>query len=143
MKTIKIVLPLLPVLIFIGCFVTKVDSITEFNINGKILNKNDGKPIKNAKLFFVDKGFDSYRANIENALEVGLSDESGAVNKDFEYFWGYDKSWFKIGPSEEFEIVITKDEYTEMRIFFKRSVLKVVDDKVFVPIGEIYLEKKN
>ena len=46
-------------------------------------------------------------------------------------------------PSKEFEIVVTKDGFGEKRIFFKGSDLKVVDDKLFVPIGEVYLDKKE
>ena len=94
MRITKIILPLLPIFIVIGCFVTKVDLLTEFNVNGKILNKNNNKPVGSAKLHFVDKGFDTYRSTIENSLEIGLSDGFGAVNQKFEYFWGYDKSWF-------------------------------------------------
>jgi hypothetical protein len=92
--------------------------------------------------YFIDKGFDIYRSNIENSMEIGKSDDHGVINTKFEYFWGYDKSWFHKDPSMTFEILVTKQGFKEKRLFFKAADLERSGDFTQIHLGVLQLVKK-
>lgn len=125
----------------IGC-VAKVDCLSEFRVSGSIFNQESSTPLKGAKVYFIDKGFDTYRSKGENKEEIGKSDDHGIINTKFEYFWGYDKSWFYKEPPMTFEILFTKQGFKERRLFFKANDLEHSGDHFQVPLGVLKLEKE-
>ena len=125
----------------IGC-VQKVDLLSEFTISGRIYEKGPLLPLTGAMVYFVDRGFDSYRSKIENAKEIGWTDSLGTINQKFEYFWGYDRSWFHKEPPMTFEILVIKDGFMETMVFFKVSDLNVSGETALVPLGDIFLKRK-
>ena len=124
----------------IGC-VAKVDCLSEFKVSGSIFNQESATPLEGAKVYFIDKGFDTYRSKVENSMVIGKSDSHGAINTKFEYFWGYNKSWFHREPSMSFEILVTKQGYKERRLFFKASELERFGDYFQIPLGVLQFER--
>jgi hypothetical protein len=135
----SILIPLIATF-FMGC-VAKVDCLSAFRVSGSMFNQESSTPLEDVKVYFIDKGLDTYRSKVENSIEIGKSDSHGAINTEFEYFWGYDKSWFHKEPPLSFEILVTKQGFKEKRLFFKAFELERSGDYFQVPLGVLQLDK--
>ena len=129
-------------LIFLMGCVAKVDCLSEFKLSGNVNKQDSSIPLEGAKVYFIDQGFDTHRSKVENRMEIGKTDDHGVINAKFEYFWGYDKSWFHKEPPMTFEILVTKQGFKERKLFFKAADLKRSEDHIQVPLGVLQLEKE-
>ena len=127
--------------LLIGC-VAKVDCLSVFKVNGSIFSPDSSIPLEGAKVIFIDKGFDTYRSKVENSMEIGEANNRGVINTKFEYFWGYDKSWFHKEPPMIFEILVIKKGFKERKLFFKAADLEQSDDYMQISLGVLQLEKE-
>ena len=141
MKNRKTILFTLFVIFLIGC-IAKVDCLSEFKVSGNVYNQESSIPLEGAKFYFIDKGFDTYRSKVENRMEIGKANDHGVINTKFEYFWGYDKSWFHKEPLMTFEILVKKQGFKERKLYYKVADLEQSGEYIIIPLGVLQLEKE-
>jgi len=124
-----------------GCFYKKVDSLSLFKINGKIIDSKNRDPIEGASILFVDVGFDEHKKESGEPIKICESSNKGDVICSFEYFWGRTEGMFVGKPSKKFFIKVEKNTYHSKKVLFDANSIRRINGEYQVFLGEVLLEK--
>jgi hypothetical protein len=117
MKLPKVMTALL-LLMLTSC--TNYDYIQSFAISGRVINQTTRQSIRDAKVNFVDTGFDYVRSKEHFAKNVGMTNGEGRLETKFDYFWGNQGIlWIKPSSKKTFDITVERNGYRKRTLSFK------------------------
>jgi hypothetical protein len=126
-----------------GCTVKHIHSVTIFEIQGQVFDKQSNLPLENVKVSFIDTGYDYVRSKKPLPIEIGQSDSNGLIKARFNYLWAHQDFIFYGPPKETFQIVLSKKLYAPRRFNFDESKLES-DAFIFeVNLEEVYMVPIN
>ena len=140
---IKLIISMLLSLCVVACATQYVDSVTIFQIQGRVLDQVSNFPLKDVDVYFIDTGYDDTFSKQEKPFKIGRSNSKGKINVRFNYWWGRQTSAFDQGPQATFDILLFRESYVGKRLQFKESELKTDGVTFFVDLQDIYLIRKN
>ena len=123
-----------------GC-TTHLDQITNFHIEGRVVDRESDAALQEAKVLFIDTGFDYVRSSNFAAEEVGQSSQGGVLNISFDYFWGWEKSFFWADPKKTFTLKIDHQGYEPLGLDLRAGDFQSVGNEVRVNVGVVTLRK--
>ena len=126
-----------------GCAVKYIHSVTIFEIQGQVFDKESDFPLENVKVTFIDTGYDDVRSKKSFPVEIGQSDSNGLIKARFNYLWAHKDFIFYGPPKETFEIVLSKQLYEPRRFNFDESKLESEGFMFEVNLEEVYMVPKK
>jgi hypothetical protein len=139
---LKILLSVLLGLSVSGCPNKKVDAIATFFITGIVYDQHTKLPIKDCEVSFIDTGYDESRRKKQQKTLFGKSNDSGKIDINTNYRWGYTTGPFYTTQGEEtFSLEFVKKGYTSQQLDFNGKELKDDCTTVEVNLGEIFLQR--
>ena len=122
-----------------GCSVKHIRSVTIFEIQGQVFDKESALPLENVKVSFIDTGYDYVRSKKPFSIEIGQSDANGLIKARFNYLWAREDFIFYGPPKKTFKIGLSKQLYEPRRFYFDESKLES-DGYIFeVNLEEVYM----
>lgn len=71
-----------------ACYTVRTeDFVTDFAFAG-VVTAEDGRPLKDVNVCFVDTGIDQWRQGSGSAIVVAVTDHNGVFSERFRYQWG-------------------------------------------------------
>lgn len=126
-------------MLIMGC-VQHTDYLYNFHITGQVYDKQSNKPVSFVNIDFIDTGFDYARTKEHFKLSAGKSTADGKIDLDFNYFWGEKSSALSSKSKETFSIELSKENYERKRFDFKASEMKSKNNKIEVPLNNVFFE---
>jgi hypothetical protein len=126
-----------------GCATQYKDSVTIFQIQGRVLDQASSFPLQGVDVYFIDTGYDDTLSIMQKPLKIAQSDARGKIVARFNYWWGREVSAFDPGPKATFDIVLSTESYVEKRLQFKQSELQTDGVAFLVNLEDVYLVRKD
>lgn len=143
MMKIKLIISGLLSLSVVACATPYMDSVTIFQIEGRVLDQASNFPLEDVNVYFIDTGYDDTLSKQQRPFKIGQSNSRGNINVRFNYWWGRKTSIFDKRPIATFDIVLSRASYEEHRSHFKESELKTDGVTFLVDLEDVYLVRKN
>lgn len=116
------------------------DYIQSFAISGRVIDQTTRQPINDAKVYFVDTGFDYVRSKEHFAKSVGVTNVEGRLDTKLDYIWGNQGIlWIKPSSKKTFDISVERNGYRKRILSFKAKELKEYAGALKVELGDIEL----
>ena len=113
-------LTLIGALLFPGCY-RHLDYLTEFHIQGTVVDKRSGEPLGNVEIMFIDTGFDDARSRNQVPESVGTTDRLGNFDLSFDYAWAVNEGLFKRKPAKTCTLEFLRESYRTTRLDLRES----------------------
>ncbi len=144
MKSVRKLIILLSVLFCLsisGCTYKKSAVISTFFITGIVYDQHTKLPIKDCEVSFIDTGYDESKSKEQQKTLFGKSNESGKIDINTNYPWGYTTGPFHTTQGDEtFSLEFVKEGYASQKWDFNGKELKEDCTTVEVNLGEIFLQ---
>lgn len=134
-------LTLIGALLFPGCY-RHVDYLTEFRIQGTVLDKGSGEPLGNVEIRFIDTGFDHARSKNQVPERIGITDRLGSFDLRFDYAWGANEGLFMREPAKTFTLEFLRESYIAARLDLHESDYSYDEKTLHIMLKEVELIRK-
>ncbi len=128
---------------FCACATHQFDSVTIFSIEGRVLDQATNFPLQEAKVYFIDTGYDDTLSSKPTPIEIAQSNSRGKIEARFNYWWAQKRSVFDHRPEPSFVIVLSRELYETQRFHFKQSALDTDGITYLIDLADVYLVRKN